>query len=228
MFEIIKSGGWLMAPLVLCSVAVVAIVAERLWTLQTRRVAPEHLAAQVWNWLKSGELDEERLQALRAGSPLGRILAAGLEQRRAPREVMNEAIEDTGRHVVHELDRYLITLGTVATISPLLGLLGTVLGIIHVFAAISTAGLGNPAALASGISQALITTVAGLTVAIPAYILYRYLRGRVDELVDRMEQETARLMNAVRGAETGLDAEAAAEPPVAAIARAAKPRKARA
>lgn len=228
MFEIIKSGGWLMAPLVLCSVAVVAIVAERLWTLQTRRVAPEHLAAQVWNWLKSGELDEERLQALRAGSPLGRILAAGLEQRRAPREVMNEAIEDTGRHVVHELDRYLITLGTVATISPLLGLLGTVLGIIHVFAAISTAGLGNPAALASGISQALITTVAGLTVAIPAYILYRYLRGRVDELVDRMEQETTRLMNAVRGAETGLDAEAAAEPPVAAIARAAKPRKARA
>lgn len=228
MFEIIKSGGWLMAPLILCSVAVVAIVAERLWTLQGRRVAPEHLAAQVWNWLKSGELDEERLQALRAGSPLGRILAAGLEQRRAPREVMNEAIEDTGRHVVHELDRYLITLGTVATISPLLGLLGTVLGIIHVFAAIGTAGLGNPAALAGGISQALVTTVAGLTVAIPAYILYRYLRGRVDELVDRMEQETARLMNAVRGAATSLDAEAAAEPPAAAVARAAKPRKARA
>lgn len=228
MFEIIKSGGWLMAPLILCSVAVVAIVAERLWTLQARRVAPEHLAAQVWNWLKSGELDEERMQALRAGSPLGRILAAGLEQRRAPREVMNEAIEDTGRHVVHELDRYLITLGTVATISPLLGLLGTVLGIIHVFAAIGTAGLGNPAALAGGISQALVTTVAGLTVAIPAYILYRYLRGRVDELVDRMEQETTRLMNAVRGADTSLDAEAAAEPPVAAVARAAKPRKARA
>ena len=119
MFEIIKSGGWLMLPLILCSIAVVAIVAERLWTLQTKRVTPEHLAAQVWSWLKSGELDEERLQALRAGSPLGRILAAGLEQRHASREAMNEAIEDTGRHVVHELDRYLITLGSIATISPL-------------------------------------------------------------------------------------------------------------
>ncbi|MGH8377726.1 MAG: MotA/TolQ/ExbB proton channel family protein, partial [Gammaproteobacteria bacterium] len=139
MFEIIKSGGWLMAPLILCSIVVVAIVAERLWTLQTRRVAPEHLAAQVWNWLKGGELDDERLQALRAGSPLGRILAAGLENRHAKREIVNEAIEDTGRHVVHELDRYLITLGTIATISPLLGLLGTVLGIMRVFAAISTA-----------------------------------------------------------------------------------------
>lgn len=206
MFEIIKSGGWLMLPLILCSIMVVAIVAERLWTLQTRRVAPEHLAAQVWNWLKSGELDHERLQVLRAGSPLGRILAAGLEQRHASRETMNEAIEDSGRHVVHELDRYLITLGTIASISPLLGLLGTVLGIMHVFAAISVSGLGNPAMLAGGISQALITTVAGLTVAIPAYILYRYLRGKVDDLVVRMERETTRLMNAVRSAQAELDA----------------------
>ncbi|MBU6470010.1 MAG: MotA/TolQ/ExbB proton channel family protein [Gammaproteobacteria bacterium] len=200
MIEIIKSGGWLMLPLILCSILVVAIVAERLWTLQARRVAPEHLAAQVWNWLKNGELDDERLQALRAGSPLGRILAAGLEQRHASRSAMNEAIEDTGRHVVHELDRYLITLGTIASISPLLGLLGTVLGIMHVFAAISISGLGNPAMLAAGISQALITTVAGLAVAIPAYVLFRYLRGKVDDLVVRMERETTRLMHAVRSA----------------------------
>lgn len=213
MFEIIKSGGWLMAPLILCSIVVVAIVAERLWTLQNRRVAPEHLAAQVWNWLKGGELDEERLRTLQAGSPLGRILAAGLENRHAKREVMDEAIEDTGRHVVHELDRYLISLGTIATISPLLGLLGTVLGIMRVFAAISTAGLGNPTALASGISEALITTVAGLVVAIPAYIMHRYLRGKVDDLVDRMERDTVRLMNAVRGAETTpLVAEPAVKP----------------
>jgi biopolymer transport protein ExbB len=202
MFEIIKSGGWLMAPLILCSIIVVAIVVERLWTLQTKRVAPDHLAAQVWNWLKNGELDDNRLEALRAGSPLGRILAAGLEHRHANRDVMNEAIEDTGRHVVHELDRYLITLGTIATISPLLGLLGTVVGIMRVFAAISTTGLGNPQALAGGISQALITTVAGLTVAIPAYILHRYLRGKVDELVVHMERETLRLMNAVRGVDS--------------------------
>ncbi len=197
MFEIIKAGGWLMAPLILCSIVAVAIVAERLWTLQTQRVAPEHLAAQVWNWLKNGELDDERLQALRANSPLGRILAAGLAQRHAARETMNEAIEDSGRHVVHELDRYLITLGTIATISPLLGLLGTVLGIMRVFAAISASGLGNPAALAGGISEALTTTVAGLAVAVPAYIMHRYLRGKVDDLVVRMERETLRLLNAV-------------------------------
>ncbi|HET7921597.1 MAG TPA: MotA/TolQ/ExbB proton channel family protein [Gammaproteobacteria bacterium] len=200
MFEIIKAGGWIMAPLILCSIVVVAIVAERLWTLQTRRVAPEHLAAQAWSWFKAGELDDERLQALRTGSPLGRILAAGLANRNNDRDVMNEAIEDTGRHVVHELDRYLISLGTIATISPLLGLLGTVIGIMHVFAAISSNGLGNPTVLAGGISQALITTVAGLTVAIPAYIAHRYLRGKVDELVVRMERETMRLMNSVRGA----------------------------
>lgn len=200
MFEIIKAGGWLMAPLILCSIIVVAIVAERFWTLQTRRVAPEHLAAQVWNWFKTGELDDEHLQMLRTGSPLGRILAAGLVNRDNEREVMNEAIEDTGRHVVHELDRYLITLGTIATISPLLGLLGTVVGIMRVFAAISSNGLGNPAVLAGGISEALITTVAGLAVAIPAYIAHRYLRGKVDDLVVRMERETIRLMNAVRGA----------------------------
>jgi len=214
MFEIIKSGGWIMVPLILCSILVVAIVAERLWTLQSRRVAPEHLAAQVWNWLKSGELDQERLQSLRAGSPLGRVLAAGLEQRHASRETMNEAIEDTGRHVVHELDRYLITLGTIASISPLLGLLGTVLGIMHVFAAISVSGLGNPAMLAGGISQALITTVAGLIVAIPAYIFYRYLRGKVEDLVVRMERETTRLMNAVRSAQAELDAPQPALEPV--------------
>jgi biopolymer transport protein ExbB len=212
MFEIIKSGGWLMAPLILCSIVAVAIVAERLWTLQTQRVAPEHLAAQVWNWLKSGELDEDRLQALRAGSPLGRILAAGLEHRHAKRDVMNEAIEDTGRHVVHELDRYLIMLGTIATISPLLGLLGTVLGIMRVFAAISSSGLGNPAALAGGISEALITTAAGLAVAIPAYILHRYLRGKVDDLVVRMERETVHLMNAVRGVQNELEPERAVKP----------------
>lgn len=210
MFEIIKSGGWLMLPLILCSILVVAIVAERLWTLQTKRVAPDHLAAQVWNWLKNGELDDDRLQALRTGSPLGRILAAGLELRHAKREVMNEAIEDTGRHVVHELGRYLNTLGTIYSIAPLLGLLGTVLGIIHVFARIATVGLGNSEVLSGGISQALIATVAGLSVAIVAYVPYRYLRGKVDDLVVRMESETRRLINAIRDADhaQGL------EPPV--------------
>jgi biopolymer transport protein ExbB len=199
MFEIIKAGGWLMAPLILCSVIVVAILAERLWTLQSQRVAPDHLAAQVWHWIRNGEFSDERLQYLRASSPLGRILAVALQYRGADREVLNDAIADAGRHVVHELDRYLITLGSIATISPLLGLLGTVLGIMRVFAAISQGGLGNPAALAGGISEALISTVAGLAVAIPAYVAHGYLRGKVDDLVVQMERETMRLMNALQG-----------------------------
>ena len=199
MFEIIKAGGWIMVPLLLCSIIVVGIIAERLWSLQTRRVAPEHLAAQVWHWIRNGEFTEERMQYLRSSSPLGRLLAIALVHRGSDREVLNDAIADAGRHIVHELDRYLITLGSIATISPLLGLLGTVLGIMHVFAAISQVGLGNPTALAGGISQALITTVVGLMVAIPAYIAHRYLRGRVDELVVQMERETARLLNALQG-----------------------------
>jgi biopolymer transport protein ExbB len=199
MFEIIKAGGWVMAPLILCSIIVAAIIAERLWTLQSKRVAPEHLAAQVWHWIRNGEFDEERMQALRTGTPLGRLLAIALLHRNSPRDVLNDAIADAGRHIVHELDRYLITLGTIATISPLLGLLGTVLGIMRVFATISQVGLGNPAALAGGISEALITTVVGLAVAIPAYAAHRYLRGRVEDLVVSMERETMRLMNALQG-----------------------------
>ncbi|HLW74031.1 MAG TPA: MotA/TolQ/ExbB proton channel family protein [Gammaproteobacteria bacterium] len=199
MFEIIKAGGWVMVPLILCSIIVVGIIAERFWTLQTRRVAPDHLAAQVWHWIRNGEFTEERMQALRTGSPLGRLLAIGILHRSSDREVLNDAIADAGRHIIHELDRYLITLGSIATISPLLGLLGTVLGIMHVFAAISQVGLGNPTALAGGISQALITTVVGLMVAIPAYVAHRYLRGRVDELVVQMERDTTRLVNALQG-----------------------------
>ncbi|HEV2110017.1 MAG TPA: MotA/TolQ/ExbB proton channel family protein [Gammaproteobacteria bacterium] len=202
MFEIIKAGGWVMAPLILCSIIVAAIIAERLWTLQSKRVAPEHLAAQVWHWIRNGEFDEERMQALRTGTPLGRLLAIALLHRNSPRDVLNDSIADAGRHIVHELDRYLITLGTIATISPLLGLFGTVLGIMRVFATISQVGLGNPAALAGGISQALITTVVGLGVAIPAYAAHRYLRGRVDDLVVSMERETMRLMNALQGKQT--------------------------
>ena len=205
MFEIIKAGGWIMVPLLLCSVMVVAIIAERLWSLQTQRVAPEHLAAQVWQWIRNGEFNEDRMQVLRTGSPLGRLLAIGILHRSSDREVLNDAISDAGRHIVHELDRYLITLGSIATISPLLGLLGTVLGIMHVFAAISVTGLGNPTALAGGISQALITTVVGLTVAIPAYVAHRYFRGRVEDLVVRMERETMRLMNALQGRQTPSD-----------------------
>ena len=199
MFELVTAGGWLMAPIIACSIIAFAIIAERLWTLRIRRVIPSELAAQVWEWAKDKKLDVERMQTLRASSPLGRILAAGLSNRNASREIMKEAIEDTGRHVVHELERYINTLGTIAAISPLLGLLGTVIGMIKVFSAITTQGVGNPAALAGGISEALITTAAGMVVAIPTLMAYRYFRGKVALLVIRMEQQALRMVEVLHG-----------------------------
>jgi biopolymer transport protein ExbB len=188
-----------MVPIIACSIIAFAIIAERLWTLRVKRVIPRTLVAQVWDQAKSKKLDVERLQDLRAGSPLGRILAAGLMNRNASRDIMKEAIEDTGRHVVHELERYINTLGTIAAISPLLGLLGTVIGMIQVFSTITTQGVGNPGALAGGISQALITTAAGMAVAIPSLMAYRYFRGKVDMLVIRMEQQALRMVEVLHG-----------------------------
>ncbi len=199
MFELVIAGGWLMVPIIACSIIAFAIIAERLWTLRVKRVIPRQLVAQVWDQAKDRKLDVARLQELRTGSPLGRILAAGLMNRNASREIMKEAIEDTGRHVVHELERYLNTLGTIAAISPLLGLLGTVIGMIQVFSAITTQGVGNPSALAGGISQALITTAAGMSVAIPALMAYRYFRGKVNMLVIRMEQQAVRMVEVLHG-----------------------------
>jgi len=198
-FELVTAGGWLMVPIIACSIIAFAIIAERLWTLRVKRVIPRQLVAQVWDQAKGKKLDVERLQDLRASSPLGRILAAGLMNRNATRDIMKEAIEDTGRHVVHELERYLNTLGTIAAISPLLGLLGTVIGMIQVFSTITTQGVGNPAALAGGISQALITTAAGMSVAIPALMAYRYFRGKVNMLVIRMEQQALRMVEVLHG-----------------------------
>ena len=199
MLELVQSGGWLMIPILLCSVIALAIVGERLWSLQNKRICPDNLVPQVWRWVKNRQLDTKRLADLRAGSPLGRVLAAGLVNLEHDREIMKESIEETGRHVVVELERYLNTLGTIASISPLLGLLGTVIGMIKVFTAITTVGVGNPAVLAGGISQALITTAAGLSVAIPTLMFYRYFRGRVDELVITMEKESLKMVEVVHG-----------------------------
>ena len=199
MLELVKAGGWLMLPIILCSVVALAIIVERLWSLQIRRVLPKHLVAQVWRWEKVHQLNDENLRDLQASSPLGAILAAGILNRQQSRDVMKESIEDTGRHVVHELERYLNTLGTIAAISPLLGLLGTVFGMIKVFATITTQGVGNPGALAGGISQALLTTAAGMSVAIPTLMFYRYFRGRVRMLVLRMEQEALTMVEIMHG-----------------------------
>lgn len=188
-----------MVPIILSSVVAVAIIVERFWALKQEKIVPANLVAHVWTLHKKNELTRERLKALRGSSPLGRILAAGLLNMHHDREVMKEAIEDTGRQVVVELERFLNTLGTIASIAPLLGLLGTVIGMIKVFTAITSMGVGNPTVLAGGISEALITTAAGLSVAIPSLMFYRYFRGKVDMLVLKMEEEALKLVEVIHG-----------------------------
>lgn len=199
MFEILKSGGLMMLPIILCSIIALTIVIERFWSLRAERIVPNDLVDQVWQWFKAGQLDKKRIQSLRNSSPLGRILAAGLVNLKHSRAVMKESIEEAGNHAVHELERYLNTLGTIATISPLLGLLGTVTGMIRAFAAIHEKGVGDPTVVASGIAEALVTTAAGLVVAIPALIFYRYFRGKVEGLIVTMEQEALKMVEIMHG-----------------------------
>ena len=194
-----QAGGILMLPIMACSVIALAIVIERFWTLRRTEVVPPGLVAAILERVQQDRLDEQYLSALRQGSPLGRILAAGLVNRRSSREVMKESIEEVGRQVAHRLERFLNTLGTIAAITPLLGLLGTVVGMIEVFAVITSVGVGSPGELAGGISVALITTAAGLSVAIPTMIFHRYFRGRVDELVLEMEQQAIMLIEVIKG-----------------------------
>lgn len=186
-----------MGFILLCSVLALAICIERLYTLNPKKISPPHLLATVWKQLKAGELDTARLRSLKQSSPLGRILAAGLGNANHGRDVMKESIQDAASHVVHDLERYLNTLGTIAAVAPLLGLLGTVVGMIRVFAEIMTQGTGNASALAGGISEALITTAAGLMVAIPALVMHRYFVGRINAIVVGLEQETIKLVDAL-------------------------------
>ena len=197
MLEIVIAGGWLMVPILLCSVIAVAIILERFLALRRSRVLPSGLPDQVQRWAAQQELDQKHIEQLRLSSPLGQVLAAALEQRDRRREVIKEAVEDTGRQVVHKLERFLNTLGTIAGITPLLGLLGTVIGMIRVFSAILMHGVGDPNEMAGGISEALITTAAGLTVAIPAFFFYRHFRGLVRDYVLRMEAQALQLLQAI-------------------------------
>ncbi|MEW8029581.1 MAG: MotA/TolQ/ExbB proton channel family protein [Candidatus Thiodiazotropha sp.] len=199
MLELVKSGGWLMLPIIACSIIALGIVIERLWSLQRKRVMPEYLMRQILQLHKDDKLNLADLEKLKGSSPLGRILAAGLINRDHNKEVMKEAIEEVGRQVVHELERYLNTLGTIASISPLLGLLGTVIGMIKVFSVIVTAGVGDPGVLAGGISEALITTAAGLSVAIPSLMFHRYFSGLIDRLVIGMEEQALKLVEVIHG-----------------------------
>jgi len=198
-FELLRAGGWLMLPILLCSVVATAIVIERFWALRRQVVMPDNLVGQIWDLHRRRQLDDDRIAEIRDGSALGRMLAAGLVNRTHSREVMKEAIADTGRQVVAGLERYLNSLGTIASVTPLLGLLGTVLGMIDVFAVIMSAGVGDAALLAGGISKALLTTAAGLSVAIPALMFHRYFNNRVDKLIIAMEEQALRLIEVMKG-----------------------------
>ncbi|MEW5008909.1 MAG: MotA/TolQ/ExbB proton channel family protein [Cycloclasticus sp.] len=199
MLEILEQGGWLMLPIITCSVVSLAIIAERFWSLGSEKILPNQLLTSVWKMHKAGHLDKNKVQTLAQSSPLGRVLAAGISNAAHGREIMKESVEEAGRQVVHELERFLNTLGTIASITPLLGLLGTVLGMIDVFAAIVSHGVGDPSVLAGGISQALITTASGLTVAIPSLMFYRYFTGRIDGLVIKMEDEAVKMIEMMHG-----------------------------
>ena len=188
-----------MVPIILCSVISVAIIIERLWTLKKDNVAPADLVVDIEHLLEQRQLTEDRLEVLEHSSYLGRILVAGLfVSNQTPAEI-RRSIEEAGRHVVHELEKYLNALGTIAAITPLLGLLGTVIGMIKVFAAITAVGVGNPQILAGGISEALITTAAGLFVGIPSLMFHRYFKGKINELIVDMEQHALRLLNLMEG-----------------------------
>lgn len=197
MIEIFLSGGFLMWPILLCSLIVVGVTIERYWTLNANKIAPRTLLAQVWSWLKNNQMDASKLRELKQSSPLGAILAAGLSNSKQGREVMKDSIQEAANQVVHDLERYVGLLGTMANVAPLIGLLGTVFGMIQTFNAIMLQGSGNTAALAGGISVALITTAAGLIVAIPATISHRYFMRKVDSIVVILEEESIKLVDAL-------------------------------
>lgn len=201
-----------MWPIIVCSIAAVGILLERLWTLQRKRVLPQELIKKVSELADKNQVTPKVIEALEKNSPLGRVLAAALANRHRGRQIMMERVEDTGRHVVHELERFLNSLGTIASISPLLGLLGTVSGIIAAFNAVMLGGMGDPSKLAGGISQALITTAGGLSVAIPSFIAYRYLRGKVERIVIEMEKIAVAFADSL-GASEQIDAGEVARTP---------------
>ena len=197
MLELIKAGGWVMLPIILLAVLATAIILERFWTLRRREVLPPGLGEEVREWARGRSLDPKHIDVLRRNSPLGELLAAGLDVRHRPREIIKERIEDVGRHVAYRLEKFLNTLGTIAAVAPLLGLLGTVFGMIVMFLDILTTGVGDANRLAGGIGQALISTAAGLCLAIPALMFHRYLRGRVTGYIIDMEKQAMDLLDAL-------------------------------
>ncbi len=197
MLELVKAGGWPMIPLLLLAVVALAIVVERFWTLRRKEVLPPGLGEEVRNWASRGQLDPAHIESLRQNSPLGALLAAALETRNRPRDQIRERIEDTGRHQVHRMEKFLNTLGTIAAAGPLLGLFGTVVGMIQMFLGILDHGVGDVNQLAGGIGKALVCTATGMIVAIPALMFHRHFRSRISGYVIDMEQQATALLDAL-------------------------------
>ena len=195
MLELIKAGGWVMWPLLAISVIALAIVLERFWALRRSTVLPPGLGEEVCRWARNVQLDPKHIDALRETAPLGEVLAAALDVRDRPREIIRERIEDTGRHVMHRLERFLNTLGTIASAAPMLGLLGTVIGMMRLFLGILDHGIGDATQLAGGIGKALVCTATGMIVAIPALAFHRYFRGRIASYIVDMEHEAMQLQD---------------------------------
>jgi biopolymer transport protein ExbB len=187
-----------MWPIVVCSILALAIIVERCWSLRRSVVAPRDLMSEIQGMTLGDRLTNEQINSVRETSALGQILAAGLSRQTQQAFLVKDAIEEAGGHVVHELERYLNALGTIAATTPLLGLLGTVIGMIKVFSAITAVGVGDPQVLAGGISEALITTAAGLSVGIPSLMFHRYFLGKVNELTVAMEQDALRFMEVLQ------------------------------
>lgn len=198
MLALIEAAGWPIWPLIIASILALAIIFERLYTLRRTQVIPDGLLEQALNNLRQHGPNPDLVRGLAEGSPLGRIFAVGIRNLHNSREVMKESLEEIGRAVAHDLERFLLSLGTIAAVAPLMGLLGTVVGMIEIFGAQSPTG-GNPAALAHGISVALYNTAFGIIVAIPSMIFYRFFRGRVDAYLVEMEQQAVRLVEILHG-----------------------------
>ncbi len=198
MIALIEAAGWPIWPLIIASILALAIIFERFYTLRRDQIIPPSLLKSTLEGLGRGGMDANAMRSLAEGSPLGRILAAGIRNLNSSRDIMKESLEETGRAVAHDLGRYLTALGTIASVAPLMGLLGTVIGMVEIFGAQTPTG-SNPAALAHGISVALYNTAFGLIVAIPSMIFYRYFRSRVDAFLTEMEQQAIMLVEIVHG-----------------------------
>ena len=198
MGDFVGAMGIMAIPLVLSSIVAIVVILNLFLTLKKNKVIPEGIAETAQKLARSGKVTHAHIEKIREGSLLGRVLATGLENLGQPRHLIKENIEESGRHVIHSMDKYMTTLGTVATIAPLLGLLGTVVGMIEVFSVITAQGVGSPTELAGGISKALLTTAAGIIIAVPALIFHRHFRGKINDYAVEMEKEAIKLISATQ------------------------------